>query len=389
MATRTTTTRATRAASAPSAGSNTVHAGPSFSDLVQAYFDCRRAKRNSESALRFEINLEHSLAELYDELRADVYTPGRSICFVVTHPRPREVWAADFRDRIVHHLLYNHVAPIIHARFIADTCACIPGRGTLYGARRLEAMIRSQTQNWSRPGFYLKCDIANFFVSISKPILSELLAHHITEPWWLALARQILFHDPRENFEYRGNPALLQRVPKHKRLAEQPAHFGLPIGNLSSQFFANVYLDVLDQHAKHTLRAKHYIRYVDDFIFLHESPDWLNQVLANVHGFLIGLLRVQLNHRKTILQPIERGVDFVGQVIKPWRRTTRRRTVAHALQRIEHTPTGQLLEVGNSYFGLLGQASHSHTDRAKLANALRRRGHSISASLIKAYRRPA
>ena len=164
---------------------------------------------------------------------------------------------------------------------------------------------------------------------------------------------------------------------------------GLPIGNLSSQFFANVYLDVLDQHAKHTLRAKHYIRYVDDFIFLHESPDWLNQVLANVHGFLIGLLRVQLNHRKTILQPIERGVDFVGQVIKPWRRTTRRRTVAHALQRIEHTPTGQLLEVGNSYFGLLGQASHSHTDRAKLANALRRRGHSISASLIKAYRRPA
>ena len=143
------------------------------------------------------------------------------------------------------------------------------------------------------------------------------------------------------------------------------------------------------ENAKHTLRAKHYIRYVDDFIFLHESPDWLNQVLANVHGFLIGLLRVQLNHRKTILQPIERGVDFVGQVIKPWRRTTRRRTVAHALQRIEHTPTGQLLEVGNSYFGLLGQASHSHTDRAKLANALRRRGHSISASLIKAYRRPA
>ena len=152
---------------------------------MQAYFDCRRAKRSSESALRFEIDLEHNLATLYDDLCADVYTPGRSICFVVTHPRPREVWAADFRDRIVHHLLYNHIAPAIHARFIADSCACIPGRGTLYGARRLEAMIRSQTQNWSRPGFYLKCDIANFFVSISKPILSELLAHHIAVAHYL------------------------------------------------------------------------------------------------------------------------------------------------------------------------------------------------------------
>ena len=98
---------------------------------------------------------------------------------------------------------------------------------------------------------------------------------------------------------------------------------------------------------------------------------------------------MQLNHRKTILQPIERGVDFVGHVIKPWRRTTRRRTVAHALQRIEHTPTGQLLEVGNSYFGLLGQASHSHTDRARLANVLRRRGYSIQSDIKKTYRRAA
>ena len=178
-------------------------------------------------------------------------------------------------------------------------------------------------------------------------------------------------------------------MPKHKRLAEQPAHLGLPIGNLSSQFFANVYLDVLDQHAKHTLRARHYIRYVDDFIFLHESPAWLAQVLANVHGFLIGQLAVQLNHRKTILQPIERGVDFVGQVIKPWRRITRRRTVAHAIDRIEHMPVGELLETGNSYFGLLSQATRSHTDRARLANALRRRGHSISADITKTYRRPA
>ena len=165
------------------------------------------------------------------------------------------------------------------------------------------------------------------------------------------------------------------------------AHLGLPIGNLSSQFFANVYLDVLDQHAKHVLHARHYIRYVDDFIFLHESRDWLTQVLANVHGFLIGQLAVQLNPRKTILQPIERGVDFVGHVIKPWRRTTRSRTIQHAIKRIEHLPAGQLLEVGNSYFGLISQASHSHTDRARLSKSLMKRGQCINADLTKTYRK--
>ncbi len=363
------------------------HAGPSFPDLVQAYFDCRRAKRNSDSALGFELDLERNLAELYADLCADAYTPGPSICFVVTHPKPREVWAAEFRDRVVHHLLYNHVAPAIHARFIANSCACIPGRGTLYGARRLEAMIRSQTHNWSRPCHYLKCDIANFFVSINKQILFELLARHITEPWWQALAGQILFHDPRENFQYRGNPALLQRVPRHKRLAEQPAHLGLPIGNLSSQFFANVYLDVLDQHVKHHLRIRNYIRYVDDFILLHDSPDHLNHALADISTLVRDRLAIQLNPRKTILQPIARGLDFVGHVIKPWRRTTRRKTVQHALARLETCPAGNLYELGTSYFGLLGQASHSHTDRSRIANALRRRGHSVNTTLTKTYRR--
>ncbi|MBS0368445.1 MAG: RNA-directed DNA polymerase [Proteobacteria bacterium] len=386
MATRTTTTRATRAASAPSADS-TGYAGPSFSDLVQAYFDCRRAKRNSDSALRFEIDLEHNLVDLYAELRADAYTPGRSICFVVTHPKPREVWAAEFRDRVVHHLLYNHVASSIHARFISTSCACIPGRGTLYGAQRLEAMIRSQTQNWSKPAYYLKGDIANFFVSINKQILFELLARHITESWWLELARQILFHDPRENFEHRGNPALLQRVPRHKRLAEQPAHLGLPIGNLSSQFFANVYLDVLDQHVKHRLHFRHYVRYVDDFILLHDSPDHLNHALADISALVRERLAIQLNPCKTILQPIARGVDFVGHVIKPWRRTTRRKTVQHALARLETSPTGDLYELGNSYFGLLGQATHSHTDRSHIALALMKRGYSVNAALTKTFRR--
>lgn len=387
MATRTTTTRTTSFVRGPSADSSAEHAGFSFRDLVEAYFDCRRTKRNSASALAFEANLERNLVTLFDELHAGAYQPGRSICFVVTRPKPREVWAAAFRDRIVHHLLYNRISPRFHASFIADSCACIPGRGTLYAAERLEAKIRSITQNWARPAYYLKLDLANFFVSIDKEVLRHQLAERVHEPWWMALAEQILMHDPRSNFEFRGRPARMALVPPHKRLMNQPAHLGLPIGNLSSQFFANVYLDALDQFAKHRIGARHYIRYVDDFILLHESAQWLNAAKTQIEAFLQERLHVQINPRKTILQPVARGVDFVGQIIKPWSRMTRRRSYRQAIERCAHADAADLFETANSYFGLLGQATSSHYDRARLANVLRRRGCVINQAISKTYRK--
>lgn len=386
MATRTTTTRTTRIALEQSADES--DAAFTFSGLVQAYFDCRHSKRNSLTALTFEQHLEHNLIELDAELRAGTYQPGRSICFVVTHPKPREVWAAEFRDRIVHHLLYNHVAPSIEARFIADSCACIKGRGTLYAVNRLEGKIRSITQNWQKPAHYLKLDLANFFVSIDKNILAGLLIKHIAEPWWQQLALQILWHDPRQNFTLQSSPAAVERVPAHKRLTNHPEYIGLPIGNLSSQFFANVYLNELDQFAKHQIGARYYVRYVDDFILLHESPQWLNDAKTQIEGFL-PTLAARINPKKTILQPVARGVDFVGQVIKPWRRTTRRKTFHQGLQRIYQSRSADLFETSNSYFGLLRQASHSHTDRTRLANLLRKRGQCINFEITKTYRRAA
>lgn len=389
MATRTTTTRTTHDGLSLSAASNDAtagHADFSFEALVQAYLDCRRNKRSSSSALTFELNLERNLMQLHSELKTGTYQPGKSICFVVTHPKPREVWAADFRDRIVHHLLYNHVGQRIERSFIADSCACITGRGTLYAAQRLETKVRSITHNWQSPAHYLKCDLANFFVAIDKRVLEQLLRERITESPWQALALQILMHDPRENYELRSPRRLLNRVPQHKRLTSQPAHLGLPIGNLSSQFFANVYLDTLDQFAKHTLHARHYIRYVDDFVLLHESPQQLNAWKGQIETFLAERLHARLNPSKTILQPVERGIDFVGQVIKPWRRTTRRKTVAHALRRIASTPQDSLRETANSYFGLLTQATHSHADRRKIAKAVLMRGRAVNAGLTKTYK---
>jgi hypothetical protein len=357
-----------------------------FERLVVAYLDCRRSKRNSASALAFEAHLERNLIDLHDELASGAYTPGRSICFVVTQPKAREVWAAEFRDRIVHHLLYNRIAPRFYARFTADTCACIPGRGTLYAAMRLEHQIRSSTANWSRPAHYLKCDLANFFVSIDKHVLQAQLARLVTEPWWMRLATTILMHDPRADVELRGKPALLRLVPPHKSLFNAPADQGLPIGNLSSQFFANVLLNDLDQRVKHRLRAPHYVRYVDDFILLHASTQWLSAALRDIEAWLPSQLGVRLNPRKTILQPVDRGVDFVGHVIKPWSRTTRKGSVAKAGARIQHLPAADVPQVANSYFGLLRQASHSHTDRARFANTVRDRGHAVSSNFTKAFK---
>jgi RNA-directed DNA polymerase len=258
-------------------------------------------------------------------------------------------------------------------------------RGTLYAARRLEHQIRSVTANWSRPASYLKCDLSNFFVSIDKTVLMAMLRRRVKETWWLALAQTILMHDPRLDVEVRGTARELALVPPHKSLFNAPEHHGLPIGNLSSQFFANVLLDSLDQHVKHRLRARHYIRYVDDFVLLHPDAQWLRAAHASVKTKLADL-HLALNPRKTILQPVARGVDFAGHLIKPWRRTLRLRTVDAAMRRVGSVPAADLHQTANSYFGLLTQASQSHTDRAQLARLLLTRGRCVNSAFTKTYR---
>jgi len=151
---------------------------------------------------------------------------------------------------------------------------------------------------------------------------------------------------------------------------------------------ANVLLDDLDQHVKHQVRAPHYVRYVDDFILLHDSAQWLKRAQASIESKLAEL-HLALNPRKTILQPVERGIDFVGHVVKPWRRITRRRTLNLALDRLQDMPATELHQSANSYFGLLRQSSHSHHDRTLVANVLRDRGHVIAGSITKVYRRGA
>jgi hypothetical protein len=248
--------------------------------------------------------------------------------------------------------------------------------------------VRSATQNWSQRAHYLKLDLANFFVSIDKTVLRAQLHAKVAEQFWRWLADVILMHDPREDVEVRWDRSRLALVPAHKSLFNAPDDHGLPIGNLSSQFFANVLLNDLDKFIKHQLRAPRYVRYVDDFILIHESPQWLLAAHDRIAAFLPEALHLQLNPRKTILQPVERGVDFVGFVVKPWRRTTRPRTLRAGLQRLHEMPADEVYQAANSYLGLLRQASHSHRDRARFAGAALARGHCVNRAFTKVFPRP-
>lgn len=302
--------------------------------LFDAYFDCRKHKRNTVCQLTFEADLERNLMSLWRDLRDGTYKIGRSIAFVVTYPKAREVWAASFRDRIVHHLIYNAIKDRFYARFIRDSYACIPMRGTHDGCRRVSHFARSVTRNWTRPAFVLKADVTSFFASIDRSILLNIIEAYVNEEWLLKLIRQVTLHDPREGAVFRSTQKLFDLVPRHKSLLYAPETIGLPIGNLTSQFFANVYMNELDQFAKHNLCSKYYGRYVDDIVMFDENADLLEENYAKMESFLSWRLGLKLHPDKKKLHPVRQGIDFVGFIIKPGRTYLRNMTIAHCKQKI-------------------------------------------------------
>lgn len=225
----------------------------SYENILDRYYDCRKGKRLTINAARFEINFESNLLRLQKELKDHTYRPGRSICFVVSKPKLREIFAADFRDRIVHHILVHYLEPIWEPKFIHQSYACRRKKGVHKAIGDLKKYVRKVSNNKNYPAYYLQLDIQSFFVSLNKNVLFELIKRKVKNPEILWLAETVIFYNPAGNYHKKSAQSLFDAIPPNKSLFKVDLGLGLPIGNLSSQFFANIYLNELDQFVKKNL----------------------------------------------------------------------------------------------------------------------------------------
>jgi hypothetical protein len=330
--------------------------------------------------LKFELDREKNLFSLLVDLKSGEYKISRHMCFVVTEPTPREIFAGDFRDRVVHHLLCNEIQDIFENDFINESYANRKGKGTHEAMKKLRFYVTRGGKNRQRL-YFLKMDVKGFFRNVDKGVLWKIVENKILkiygrEEWKnevLPLAKKIIFHDPTSNYFFKGREGTKNLVKKEKSLLFGDKSKGLPIGNLTSQFFANVYLNELDHFIKDELGFFRYIRYVDDFIVLDENKERLEEVVEKVGHFLKEKLQLCLCRDKTILKPIEIGIDFLGYYIKPTHTLVRRKVVKRFKKRMYELRSNNdgLLSVNNvpmiqSYLGHFGHANSFNLKRKLL-----------------------
>lgn len=340
----------------------------SSKNLQKAYLNCRRNKRNTINALRFEFNSGDNLFKLQQELNDKTYHPLRSILFATAKPKKREIFAADFRDRIIHHLLVEYLETIFEPVFIHDSYACRIGKGTHAAKERLEKFTRQVTKNGKAKAYYLQLDVKDFFPSISKDTLFNLISKKVSDPDALWLTKLIIFWDCTKSYVTRGDGRLLKQIPVHKSLFGRNNEYGLPIGNLTSQFFANVYLNELDQYVKHVLKAHFYLRYVDDFVILSPDTSQLRVWHAQIKEFLQSKLKLHLHPKRHKLLPISNGIDFLGYVIRPSYVLVRNRVVNNLKEKIrqfKQTKVKDFKKFQDSIASYLGHFKWANSYRLK------------------------
>lgn len=291
-------------------------------NLLRAWRKFSKGKRTDTEVARFELNLEEQIFYLHKRLVNGTWKNDSYICRRIADPKPRLIHIASVRDRVLFQVVYQELYQIFDKAFIYDSYASRECKGTHAGVNRFEVFARKISVNYTKPAFVLKCDIRKFFDSIDHAILFSLISRKITNKKFLALIRTII-----ESFE-------------------TSPHKGLPLGNVTSQIFANIYLNELDQFVKHTLKARHYIRYCDDFVILDESKSTLETLTGHIRTFLRGHLFLELHPHKVTIRKLQQGTDFLGYVSLPHYRVLRTRTKKRMLKRVNENNLP-------SYLGLL------------------------------------
>lgn len=348
-----------------------------FETILEAYLDCRKRKRSTIGATEFELNYVHNLVELMNEVNSRQYRIGKSICFVVRYPRYREVFAGEFRDRVIHHYIALRLEPLFERMFCGRTYNCRKGKGQLAGVIQLAEDIREESENYTKDAYVMKVDLKGFFMSIIKSKLAKMVDDFIVAHYegddkedlrWLC--NLVVIHRPELNCERRSPLWMWNFIPKEKSLFTNGEDRGIAIGNLFAQLFANFLLNTIDW--KIDAVCVRHNRYVDDISFASKDKEKLLSIIPMLRTEL-GKLGLRLNEKKFYLQHYSKGVQFTGAVIKPDRIYVANHTInsfAFAVERL-----GKASEMGmiddikkniasvNSYLGIMAHYNEYATKR--------------------------
>ena len=336
-------------------------------DIDEAYRLCARRKGKSRTFMEYRKDYIRNNYELYKDLNGMTYRRGKSICFVVTKPKYREVFCSLFRDRVVDTLIIMKFGSIFDGTLTDDAYACREGKGTLYGAKRIYRRLNEEASKF--PEYWvMRTDIRGFFMSINRELLYNILASVIMDKyrgddltWWLWLLKIVITHDPTTDCVKVGDRRLFDRIPKEKSLFGNCGN-GTPIGNAMSQVSENVMMSAFDKWAEGYSGGIVYGRYVDDCIFGCNDKGTLLRLLGDARLWLKNVFGLTLHPEKIYLQEFPKGVKFIGYDIRKGRMYTLGRTVGNMRNAIERFNKGKqevesFVRTMNSYWGLM-----RHTD---------------------------
>lgn len=291
----------------------------SFENIIESFRKAAKGKGYRPCVLSFVQDLEHNLIELQNSLITKCYKPGDYTTFYIYEPKKRMISAAPFRDRIVHHCLINVVGPFFESTFIHQSYANQIGKGTHRAIRDVQAAMRLHN-------YVMHCDIKKYFPSIDHQILKKIIARRIKDPNVLWLINLIIASsNPQEQ--------VLTYFPGDNLFTPFMRRKGLPIGNLTSQFFANVYLSSFDHFVKERLKCRFYARYVDDVVVVDSEKDQLWKIRAEMQDYL-KTLRLRFHQHKSHVRPVKSGVRFLGQIIYPDRRLLPKSSIRRFMRRM-------------------------------------------------------
>ncbi|MDP2587788.1 MAG: reverse transcriptase/maturase family protein [bacterium] len=299
----------------------------SLENLLEAWREFLVGKQSRTDTQEYALALMQNIQALNQDLSSSSYRHGGYRAFTISDPKPRDIHKASVRDRLLHHAIHRKLYPFFQDVFVADSYSCQRKKGVHRALKRFASFGNTVSQNNTRTCWILKCDIKKFFANVHHDILQEILRAYIPDKDILALLDNVLL-----SFNA-GRPGV-----------------GLPLGNLTSQLFVNMYLNALDAFVKHRLKATFYIRYCDDFVIFSYDRSLLEAYLAEIHDYLLTSLQLELHPRKVSIDTLASGVDFLGWVHYPRHRILRTTTKRRMFKRIDESPRSEVL---SSYLGLL------------------------------------